>query len=44
MDTEYVVVIIIKQVKDLYDKTCKTFKMISEDGKITHAHGPVGLI
>lgn len=38
------VVIIIKQMKDLYDKTCKTLKIISEDGKINHAHGPVGLI
>jgi hypothetical protein len=36
-----------KQVKDLYDKNFKSLKKelkkISEDGKISHAHGLVGL-
>jgi hypothetical protein len=35
-------------VKDLYDKSFKPLKeeidKISEDGKISHAHGLVGLI
>jgi hypothetical protein len=37
-----------KEVKDLYDKNFKCLKKeiktISEDGKISHAHGLAGLI
>lgn len=44
MYTEYLGVILMKQVKDLNDKTFKTLKRISEEGKMSHAHGPVGLI
>jgi transcriptional antiterminator len=43
----YLGVTLIKQVKDLYDKTFKSLKKklkkISEDGKISHAHGEAGL-
>ena len=44
---KYVVVTLPKQVKDLYDKNFKSLKKEikdSEDGKITCAHGLVGLI
>jgi hypothetical protein len=41
-------VTLTKQVKDLYDKIFKSLKKkklkISEDGKISHAHGLAGLI
>jgi hypothetical protein len=40
-------VTLTKEVKDLYDKNFKVseekkLKMISEDGKISHAHGLAG--
>jgi hypothetical protein len=41
---KYLGVIITKQVKDLYDKNFKSLRKntkISEDGKISHAHGLV---
>jgi hypothetical protein len=40
-------VTVTKEVKDLYVKTFKSLKKklkISEDGKISHAHGLAGLI
>ena len=40
----YLGVTLTKQVKDLYDKNFKKWKKISEDGKISHAHGLAGLI
>jgi ABC-type amino acid transport substrate-binding protein len=38
---KYLGVTLPKEVKDLYDKK---LKKISEDGKISHAHGLTGLI
>jgi hypothetical protein len=40
----YLGVTLIKQVKDLYEKNFKSLKKEIEDGKISHAHGLVGLI
>jgi hypothetical protein len=43
---KYLGVTLTKQVKDLYDKNFKSLKKEiekSEDGKISHAHGSVGL-
>jgi hypothetical protein len=43
---KYLGMTLTKQVKDLYDKNVKSLKKskISEDGKISHAHGLTGLI
>jgi len=44
---KYLGVTLTKQVKDLCDKNFKFLKKklkISEDGKISHAHGLAGLI
>ena len=45
---KYLGVTLTKEVKDLYDKNFKSpkkeIKEISEDGKISHAHGLAGLI
>jgi hypothetical protein len=45
---KYLGVTLTKEVKDLYDKNFKSLKnkskKISEDGKISHAHGLSGLI
>jgi hypothetical protein len=45
---KYLGVTLTKQVKDLYDKNFqflkKKLKKISEDGKISYAHGLAGLI
>ena len=45
---KYIGVTLTKEVKDLYDKlSCprrKKLKKISEDGKISHAHGLAGSI
>jgi hypothetical protein len=47
---KYLGVTLTKEVKDLYDKNFiwslwrKKLKKISEDGKISHAHGLAGLI
>jgi hypothetical protein len=42
---KYLGVTLTKQVKDLYDKNFKSLKkVISEDGKISQAHGLAGLI
>ena len=44
----YLGVTLTKEVKNLYDKNFKSLKKeikkISEDGKISHAHGLAGLI
>jgi hypothetical protein len=44
----YLGVTLTKQVKDFYDKNFKflkkELKKISEDGKITYAHGLAGLM
>ena len=45
---KYLGVTLTRQVKDLYDKNFKSLKKnkvkkISEDGKISHANGLVGL-
>ena len=43
---KYLGLTLTKEVKDLYDKNFKSLKKklkkISEDGKISHAHGLVG--
>ena len=39
----YLGVTLTKQVKDLYDKNSKSLRKISEDGKISHAYGSVGI-
>jgi hypothetical protein len=45
---KYLGVTLTKEVKDLYDKNFKSLKKklkkITEDGKISHAHGLAGLI
>ena len=41
---KYLGVTLTKEVKDMYDKNFKSLKKISEDGKISHAHGLAGLI
>jgi hypothetical protein len=45
---KYLGVTLTKEVKDLYDKGFKSLKKelkkISEDGKISHAHGLAGSI
>jgi hypothetical protein len=44
---KYLGVTLFRQVKNLYDKNFKFLKKskkISEDGKISHAHGLAGLI
>jgi hypothetical protein len=45
---KYLGVTLTKEVKNLYDKNFKSLKKeikkISEDGKISHAHGLAGLI
>ena len=45
---KYLAVTLTKEVKDLYDKNFKSLnkeiKDISEDGKISHAHGLAGTI
>ena len=45
---KYLGVTLTKEVKDLYDKNFKSLrkklKKISEDGKISHAHGLAGLM
>jgi hypothetical protein len=47
-DIQYLGVTLTKEVKGLYDKNFKTLKKeikkISEDGKISHAHGLAGSI
>jgi hypothetical protein len=46
-NVKYLAVTLKKQVKDMYNKTLKSPKKklkISEDGKIFHAHGYIGLI
>jgi hypothetical protein len=47
-DIKYLGVTLTKEVKDLSDKNFKSLrkkmKKISEDGKISHAHGLTGLI
>jgi len=45
-NTKYFHVMLTKQVKDLYDMNFKSLKKmfkISEVGKVSHAHGLVGL-
>ena len=44
---KYLGMTLTRQVKDLYDRNFKSLKKklkISEDGKISHAHGLAGLI
>ena len=49
---KYLGVTLTKQMKDLYDKNFKSLKKeikkeikeIPEEGKISHAHGTIGLI
>ena len=41
---KYLGVTLTKQMKDLYDKNFKSLKKISEDEKISHAHGLAELI
>ena len=41
---KYLGVTLAKQVRDLCNKNLKIPRKISEDGKISHAHGSVGLI